>query len=108
MWKNSSWSADILARFQAEGVPSAPLLDRMELMTHPQIMANGSIERVLHEGFGEVRQARPAAQFSETPSGIERPAPRLGQHGREILGGLGYDKAAQDVLIENGHLVVDE
>ena len=41
-------------------------------MAHPQILANESIERVVHEGFGEVRQARPAAQFSETPSGITR------------------------------------
>ena len=101
-------SAEILARFQEEGVPSAPLLDRMELMAHPQILANESIERVVHEGFGEVRQARPAAQFSETPSGIDAPAPRLGQHGREILSGLGYDDAALDALIENGKLVVNE
>ena len=103
------WESDeILARFQEEGVPSAPLLDRMELMAHPQILANDSIERAMHDGFGEVRQARPAAQFSETPSAIESPAPRLGQHGREILSGLGYDEAAQDALIENGHLVVND
>ena len=103
------WDSDeILERFQEEGVPSAPLLDRMELMAHPQILANDSIERAMHDGFGEVRQARPAAQFSETPSGIDAPAPRLGQHGREILSGLGYDDAAMDALIENGKLVVNE
>jgi len=100
-------SNEILARFQEEGVPSAPLLDRMELMAHPQILANGSIEREVHEGFGEVRQARPAAQFSQTPSGIDAPAPRLGQHGREILADLGYDDSAMDRLIENGHMVVN-
>ena len=59
-------------------------------------------------GFGEVRQARPAAQFSETPSGIDAPAPRLGQHGREILSGLGYDDGAIEALIVNGELVVSE
>lgn len=101
-------SEEILARFQEEGVPSAPLLDRMELMAHPQILANESIERIVHKGFGEVRQARPAAQFSETPSGIDAPAPRLGQHGREILSGLGYDDGAIEALIVNGELVVSE
>lgn len=101
-------SEEILARFQEEGVPSAPLLDRMELMTHPQILANDTIERMVYEGFGEVRQARPAAQFSQTPSGIEAPAPKLGQHGREILDMLGYDKAAQDKLIADGKMVITE
>ncbi|MGB0343120.1 MAG: CaiB/BaiF CoA transferase family protein [Parvibaculales bacterium] len=103
------WNSDeILARFQKEGVPSAPLLDRMELMAHPQILANDSIERALHDGFGEVRQARPAAQFSETPSGIDAPAPKLGQHGREILTALGYDAAHQQQLIDAGVMVITE
>ena len=35
----SKWKSDeILARFQAEGVPSAPLLDRMELLENEQII----------------------------------------------------------------------
>lgn len=99
-------SAELLARFQEEGVPCAPLLDRMELMAHPQIIANGSIEKTMLEGFGEVRQARPAAQFSETPSSIDIPAPKLGEHGRDILGALGYDAAAQDKLIADGKLAI--
>ena len=36
-------SNDILSRFQEEGVPSAPLLDRMELMNHEQIIKNQTI-----------------------------------------------------------------
>ncbi|MGC6535579.1 MAG: CoA transferase, partial [Parvibaculales bacterium] len=99
-------SAELLARFQEEGVPCAPLLDRMELMAHPQIIANGSIEKTMLEGFGEVRQARPAAQFSETPSCIDIPAPKLGEHGRDILGALGYDAAEQDKLIADGKLAI--
>ena len=69
---------------------------------------DNNFERALHDGFGEVRQARPAAHLSETPSAIESPAPRLGQHGRAILSELGYDEQAQDALIENGFLVVNE
>ncbi|MEG9862844.1 MAG: CoA transferase [Parvularculales bacterium] len=95
-------SEEILARFQAEGVPCAPLLDRMELMEHEQILANGSIDRTVYDGFGEVRQARPAAQFDKTPSGIARPAPKLGEHSREILTALGYDDATRQRFIDEG------
>tara|TARA_B100001113_G_scaffold234356_1_gene192542 strand:- start:10709 stop:11896 length:1188 start_codon:yes stop_codon:yes gene_type:complete len=89
----SQWkSDDILSRFKAEGVPSAPLLDRMELLGNEQIIANQSILKLNYEEFGEVRQARPAARFGKTPSKIVRPAPKLGEHGREILSNLGYSE----------------
>ncbi len=100
-------SEELLARFQEEGVPCAPLLDRLELMQHEQIIANGSIERVVHEGFGEVRQARPAAQFDVTTINQLTPAPRLGQHTREVLAGIGYDGNAIDQLIADGVAVAD-
>ena len=92
-WKSS----EILKRLQKEGVPSAPLLDRMELLDNDQILANESILRVNIDGFGEVRQARPAARFSKTPSELSRPAPKLGEHSLEILSSLGFD----DAIIEN-------
>ena len=101
----SKWnSEDILSRFQEEGVPCAPLLDRMELMEHEQIIANESIWRDNHEGFGEVRQARPAAHFEKTPSEILRPAPKLGEHGSEILTALGYDKSTQKKWIQSNYI----
>ena len=94
----SKWkSSEILKRLQEEGVPSAPLLDRMDLLDNDQILANESILRVNIDGFGEVRQARPAARFSKTPSELSRPAPKLGEHSFEILSSLGFD----DAIIEN-------
>lgn len=89
----SKWaSEEILARLQAEGVPCAPLLNRMELMDHEQIVANQSIEKADYPGFGEVRQPRPAARFDRTPSAIAGPGPQLGEHSRRILEGLGYSE----------------
>ena len=105
----SKWnSEEILARFQEQGVPCAPLLSRMELMSHEQILANESILVTDVDGFGEVRQARPAARFNETPSEISRPAPRLGEHGNEILTELGYSNEFQDNLIEEGKISIDK
>jgi crotonobetainyl-CoA:carnitine CoA-transferase CaiB-like acyl-CoA transferase len=101
-------SNDILSRFQEEGVPSAPLLDRMELMNHEQIIQNQTILREEYEGFGEIRQARPAAHFEDTPSEISRPAPKLGEHGEEILNSLGISDSVRKKLLNEGKIFITE
>ena len=101
-------SNDILSRFQEEGVPSAPLLDRMELMNHEQIIKNQTILREEYEGFGEVRQARPAAHFEDTPSEISRPAPKLGEHGEEILNSIGISESVRKKLVDEGKIFITE
>lgn len=101
----AKYNADeILARLQENDVPCAPLLTRLELMDHEQIQANDSIVRTEYPGFGEVRQAKPAAQFAETPSEIRGPAPRLGEHSRQILADIGYSAEDVEQLI-NGNAV---
>ena len=105
----SKWeSEEILARFKSEGVPSAPLLDRMELLGNEQIIANQSVLKLNYEEFGEVRQARPAARFEKTPSEISMPAPKLGEHSKEILLNLGYSEDKISSLISEKKLFVTE
>ena len=95
-----------LERLDAEGVPSAPVLSRDEVITHPQIQANDLIHEYDHPIAGRVRQPRPAARFDKTPSRIQRPAPGLGEHSAEILTELGY--AEEDIarLVAQGVLGV--
>lgn len=100
-WKSS----EILERLQAEGVPSAPLLDRMELLDNEQILANGSIQRINIDGFGEVRQARPAARFSKTPTKLSRPAPKLGEHTHEVLSDIGINETERKNLLNKKIIV---
>lgn len=105
----AKWSSEeILARLDKEGVPCAPLLNRKELMQHEQIIANDSIQRIEYPGFGEVRQARPAARFDKTPAEISGPGPRLGQHSRAILAGLGYSSDEIDALIAEQKVLASE
>ena len=89
-------------------MPSAPLLYRVEILDHEQILANQSVARTIYEGFGEVRQAVPAARFSDSPSAIAGPAPRLGEHSRQILDALGYDEARCSALVASGAVVADQ
>ena len=80
-----------IARLEAEDVPCVPVLTRGEMIDHPQVAANGIVIELEHERAGRLRQARPAAEFAATPTGIRRGAPGLGQHNAEILGEAGFD-----------------
>jgi len=94
--------AEILERLKAEDVPSAPILKRREILDDPQIIENGTIVEDEHPGVGRVRQPRPAARFDKSPSGIQRPAPRLGENTREIMAEAGFHDGDIDGLIDGG------
>jgi len=83
-------AAEWLERLTAEGVPCAPVLSRSRMIQHPQVVANGIVVETEHHQAGRLRQARPAARFTATPTGIRRGGPALGEHTAEILAELGY------------------
>lgn len=83
-----------LDALDAADVPCAPVLPRRDVIDHPQVVASGSVETLAHPGVGDVRQARPAARFQESPAEIRGAAPYLGEHTAEILGELGFDAGA--------------
>jgi crotonobetainyl-CoA:carnitine CoA-transferase CaiB-like acyl-CoA transferase len=82
-----------LERLTREGVPCAPVLTRTQMISHPQVAANGIVVETTHPEAGALRQARPAARFSRTEAAIRSSGPALGQHTAEILGSLGYSPA---------------
>ena len=86
-------SAEWLLRLDREGVPCAPVLQRHEVFDHEQIRANEMVEEFDHPVAGRIRQPRPAARFDKTPAAMQRHAPTLGQHTRELLEELGFDPA---------------
>ena len=81
-----------LKSFEENGVPSAPVLTRPQMLEDVQVKHNEIINEYKHPGIGRVRQVRPAARFSgfeKTPNPI---APRLGEHNKEILTSIGYSR----------------
>ena len=94
------WGRDeILSRLDSEGVPSAPLLTRLDLLEDEQIAINGTIGIYEWEGHGKIRQARPAATFETNQHTVKGPAPLLGEHNVEILREVGYAEADIDALV---------
>ncbi|MEM7540864.1 MAG: CoA transferase [Pseudomonadota bacterium] len=91
-----------LAKFDEHSVPCAPVLTRNQMIEHPQAIENKTIEIFDHPYAGPLRQARPAARFSETPAGIYRGAPRLGEDTDEVLREIGFDNLAITALKEAG------
>ena len=91
-------TAEWLERLDEHQVPCAPVLNQRELVDHPQVVANELVELRKHPEMGPYRQARPAARFEASPSGIAGHAPRLGEHTREVLADLGLDAARIDTL----------
>jgi crotonobetainyl-CoA:carnitine CoA-transferase CaiB-like acyl-CoA transferase len=94
-------SAAWLEKLDAEGVPCAPVLTRRELIEHEQIISNEILTEFEQPALGTVRQPRPAARFSETPSKIKGPAAKLGEHTREVLTEAGFSNAEIESLFEN-------
>jgi crotonobetainyl-CoA:carnitine CoA-transferase CaiB-like acyl-CoA transferase len=95
-------TAQWLAIFEREGVPSAPVLNRHETIEHPQVIANDILIEYQHPVAGRLRQTRTAARFSGTPPDLSRGAPRLGEHNTEILTELGFSEREIDKLRERG------
>ncbi|MCP5058962.1 MAG: CoA transferase [bacterium] len=98
----SRTTAEWLERLEAEDVPSAPVLSRKDLLTHPQLEANELVVEDEHPVAGRMRQARPAERFSATPSSLRLPAPSLGEHTNEIFEELGVDAEDLVALRERG------
>ncbi len=97
-------SAHWLARLEAVDIPCVPVLTRNQMIGNEQIAANEVVIETEHPDAGRLRQARPAAVFSETPTGAPRPAPRLGADAEEVLGEAGFDAAEIAALREAGAL----
>lgn len=87
----------------AAGVPVARLADPRTVHTHPQFVARGHFEDAPHPVVGSLPIAGMPFRMSGRDRWIEQPAPTMGQHNVEVLGGmLGLDDAEVDRLTEAG------
>ena len=94
--------AEWIAALDAAGVPAGPVHSLGEALTHPQTRARGMVVDLVHPDAGPTRVIGCPLHFSRTPAAITRPAPRLGEHSREVLRESGYADAEIDGFVAAG------
>ena len=85
-------------------IPAMPVLHLDDVFADPHLADVGMFERHDHPSEGRVVVTKPPVTYSDSPSSIRRQAPRLGQHGAEVLAELGYDSAAIEGMQSSGAL----
>jgi crotonobetainyl-CoA:carnitine CoA-transferase CaiB-like acyl-CoA transferase len=94
-------TAEWLERLDAADVPCAPILRRSEIIGNEQVVARGIIAEFEQPTVGRVRQPKPAARFEVNEAVIGGPAPRVGQHSKDVLRELGYSDGDIETMIGN-------
>ncbi|MFO7927605.1 MAG: CaiB/BaiF CoA transferase family protein [Halobacteriota archaeon] len=90
------------------GIPAARHNSVKEAAELEQVAARDVFVDVEHPRYGDLTLTDTPIRMSKSDPSIERPAPLLGQHNREILEEHGYSDEEIESLIERGVLVSEE
>ena len=102
-WTSTQDRFAAMEHLQAQGVAAGAVLGGADLLENPQLTARGYWHWIERRHMGCFPIHAMWAQFSATPAEIRRPAPLLGEHNAEVLGGLlGLDDAELERLAADG------
>ncbi|MCP5069647.1 MAG: CoA transferase [bacterium] len=79
-------------------VPAGPVLTAEQAIADPQVVHSRTLVEWQHPRAGTVRQPRPAAVFSKTPTTVPEFVPLRGEQNDEILSQFGLDRERVDKL----------
>lgn len=88
--------------FERAEVTAAPVYDIDQFMTDPHVLAREILVDLPDDEMDRLPMHNVIPRLSQTPGRLRRPAPRLGEHTAEILGGLGLDHEALAGLAKDG------
>ena len=92
-WTSQYSLEEVLDRMQKAEVPAGRIYSAADIAADPHYAASGMIQSVV-AGDGEpLRVPGVIPKLSGTPGAIRSPAPKLGEHTDEVLGGIGFSTA---------------
>lgn len=89
--------ADWIEYLNKAGVPCGPIYSVDQTFADPQVQHQEMMLEI-EQPSGKVKTLGFPIKMSATPAALRRPAPQLGEHGSEILRGLGYTQAEVEAL----------
>jgi crotonobetainyl-CoA:carnitine CoA-transferase CaiB-like acyl-CoA transferase len=80
-----------LSALQAADILCARVSSYDDVMRHPQVAANGMLAEVVHPPHGTIRMPGFPVDSVAANALAHRPAPRCGEHTRQVLHEYGFD-----------------
>jgi crotonobetainyl-CoA:carnitine CoA-transferase CaiB-like acyl-CoA transferase len=91
-----------VAFFEKAEVTIGPVYDISQIIEDPHVIERELLADYPDEEMGTLPMHHPGARFFGTPASIRTPAPRLGEHNRQLLSELGIDEAAYREHLTSG------
>lgn len=85
-----------------KGLPCASVGSHMEFFDREQVRAMNMKTEVQHSTIGRVEMSGVPIHFSGSSGAVQSAAPRLGEHTREVLNGIGQSNEEIDALFSEG------
>lgn len=79
---------ELMEQLQKAGVAAMPSFDAEDILTDPHTKSRGLFVDVDHPRLGKQTVMGPAWKFSETPAGIRKAAPLIGEDNEKVFGSL--------------------
>jgi crotonobetainyl-CoA:carnitine CoA-transferase CaiB-like acyl-CoA transferase len=102
-WTRERTPLEVFECLAAAGVPAGPVYNTAELLSDRHLAARSFFHEVDYPELKPFPRPGPIWRLSRTPSAVRRETNLLGEHNREVLGGLlGLDEAAIETLEREG------
>src|ERR1700760_4313702 len=83
-------------------IPTLPMHSLESILNDPHLQATNFFPVVDHPSEGKIRSMKASARWSETPVEPSRLAPRLNEHGHEVLKEAGFSDEEIATLVREG------